>query len=158
MKCEVSQTNDVKNHSAYSSAWTGFLMVFNYYSWHCVNANQLPTPTQFYMPECQNSQIQSSTSRVFVSIPIPWIYSSLLWTTKTVQHTSAQSISTFSALILAGERPGISTARLFLQHDYLSGQLCMGLSSSNAHLIRWGASSSLFTFLCTFIFGAGIQL
>ena len=77
------------------------LMVCNYYSWYCVNANQLPTPT-FYMHECQDSLIQCSTSRVCVSIQIPCIYLSLLWTTVTVQHTSAQSIITFSALILAG--------------------------------------------------------
>ena len=84
------------------TAWTGFLMFFNTYSWYCVNGNQLSTPTCYYMHECQDSLIQCSTLRVFVSLPIPWIYSSLLWTTKTVQHTSAQSISTFSALILAG--------------------------------------------------------
>mgnify|MGYP007133209752 CR=1 FL=1 len=95
------------NQSADSTAWTAFLMVFNYYSWYCVNANQLPTPTFYYMHECQDSLIQCSTTRVFVSIPTPWIYSSLLWTTEIVQHTSAQSMSTFSALILAGDKaPG----------------------------------------------------
>jgi len=36
-----------------------------------------------------------------LSIPIRWIYSSLLWTSDTVQQTSAQSISTFCVLILA---------------------------------------------------------
>ena len=89
------------SQSADTTAWTGVLMVFNYYSWYCVNANQLPIPTFWYLHECQNSLIQCSTSKVIVSIQIPWIYSSLLWTTETVQHTSAQSIGTFSALILA---------------------------------------------------------
>jgi len=33
------------NQSADSTACTRLLMVFNYYSWYCVNANQLPTTT-----------------------------------------------------------------------------------------------------------------
>ena len=86
----------------YRHLLTGFLMVFNYYSWYCVNANQLPTPPFYYMHECQDSLIQCLT-RFIVSIPISWIFSWKLWTTETAQHTSAQSISTFSALILAGD-------------------------------------------------------
>ena len=70
------------NQSADRTTWTRFLIIFNYYSWYCVNANQLPTPTFYYMHDCQDLLIQSSTSRVFVSIPIPWIYSSLLRTKK----------------------------------------------------------------------------
>ena len=66
-----------------------------------------------------------------VPISIPWMYSSLLWTTETVQHTSTKYISTYSDLIFSvirrpcetqvnnGERPGISTARLFLPHDQI---------------------------------------
>ena len=53
------------NQSADSTAWTGFLILFNYYSWYCVNANQLPTPTFYYIYECQDSLIQCSTSRFF---------------------------------------------------------------------------------------------
>ena len=44
---------------------------------------------------CMNIKIHSFNVTIqffFVSIPIPWIYSSLLRTTETVQHTSAQSI------------------------------------------------------------------
>jgi len=91
------------HQSADSTAWTGGLMVFNYHSWYCVNSGQLPTPIFDYMHDSQDSVIQCSTSRGFVSIPIPWIYSSVLWTTETVKHTSSQSNSTFSALILAGD-------------------------------------------------------
>jgi len=126
-------------------------------SWYCVKANQQPTPPFYYMHECQNSLIQCFTSTVFVSIPIPWIYSLVLWTTETVQHTSAQYICTVSALILAGirrpgetqvnngERPGIlSTASLLLPYDqimtfdcglsrdYSSGKLFVGVE-----IIKW---------------------
>ena len=38
---------------------------FNYYSWYCVKANQLSTPTFYYIHECQDSLIQCSTSRFF---------------------------------------------------------------------------------------------
>jgi len=38
---------------------------------YCVNAYQLPTPTFYYMHECQDSLIQCYTSMSFVSIPIP---------------------------------------------------------------------------------------
>ena len=85
---KVKKRNWIHNQSA-DSTWTGFLMVFNYYSWYCVNANQLLTPTFYYMHDCQDSLIQCFTWRIFVSIPIQF------------QHTSAQSISTLSALILA---------------------------------------------------------
>ena len=55
------------NQSADSTSWPGFLMVFNYYSWYCVNANRLPTPTFYFMHECQNLLIQCSTSGFFVN-------------------------------------------------------------------------------------------
>jgi len=89
------------NQSADSTACTRLLMVFNYYSWYCVNANQLPTTT---FSTCTHVKIHAFN---VPSIAIPWFYSPLLWTTETVQHTSAQSISIYSALILAGiRRPG----------------------------------------------------
>jgi len=53
---------------------------------------------------CTNVKIHSFNVPLqgfFVSMSIAWIYASLLWTTDTVKHTLAQSISTFSALILA---------------------------------------------------------
>ena len=69
---DISNCNE--NQSADSTLWTGFLMVFSYYTWYCANANQPPTPKLYYMQEFQDSLIQCSTSRVFVSIPIPWMY------------------------------------------------------------------------------------
>ena len=85
--------------------------------WHCLNSVfnvcfsiiiydtvYMLIPIFYFMHECQDSLIQCSISRFFVSFPIPWIYSSsLLWTAETVQHTSTQYIITFSALILAGD-------------------------------------------------------
>ena len=53
--------------SADSTAWTRFLTVLDYLSWNCVNANQLPNPTFYYMHECQDSFIQCSTSNGFLS-------------------------------------------------------------------------------------------
>ena len=35
---------------------------------------------------------------------------------------------------------------------------CRGWDHKNCHVIRWGVSYSLFTFWCSFIFGAGILL
>ena len=166
----------IHDERADSTAWTWFLMMFGYYSWYCVNANQLPTPTIYYMQEWQDSLIQCSTSRCFVSIPIPWMYSFLLWT-----ETVTLSISTFSALILAGirrtgetqanneERRGISTVHLFLPHAQIMSfnwmwtvrwlfkrdNICGGWDHT---MIRWGALYSLFMFWCSFIFGAGILL
>jgi len=48
--------HDNVNQSADSTAWTGFLMVFFYYSWYCVNANQ--RPYQHFIT-CTNVKIQS---------------------------------------------------------------------------------------------------
>ena len=82
-----------------STAWVGFLKVFKYHSWYCVNYNQLPTPTLYCMHECQDSLIQCSTSRVFVSILIPWVYSCLLWTTETVLVDLVVKSQTTSATV-----------------------------------------------------------
>ena len=90
------------NSNCWAHCLNSVLMVFNYH-YACVNANQLRTSTCYYMHECQDSFIQCPASRGFVSIQIPWFYSPLLRITKTVQHTSAQFISTFSALILAND-------------------------------------------------------
>ena len=71
-----------------------------------------------------------------------------------------------------GERPGISTTRLFLPHDQIMTfdwmwtvtwlfkreTVCDGWDHKMCHVIRWGALYSLFTFWCSFIFGAGILL
>jgi len=52
-------------------------MVFNFYSVYCVNANQLPTPSFYYMHDCQicsfNVPLQWCN---FVSIPIPLLHPS----------------------------------------------------------------------------------
>jgi len=58
---------------------------------HNVNANQLFTLTCYHIHECQDSLIQCSIFSFFVSVPIHWIYLSLLWTPEAVQHISAQS-------------------------------------------------------------------
>ena len=71
-----------------------------------------------------------------------------------------------------GERPWISTARLFLPHDQIMTfdwiwtitwlfkreTICRDWGYKMCHVIRWGALYSLFTFWCTFILGAGILL
>ena len=62
----LEQIEKRQNQNADSTAWTEFLMVFNYYSWYCVNANQLPSPTFYYMHECQDSLIQCSTVQGFL--------------------------------------------------------------------------------------------
>ena len=75
-----------------------------HWGWHAINwfCTYCIVPI-FAIKQCQDSLIQCSILRAFVSIPIHWIHSSLLWTTETVQHTSAQSISTVSTWLLAGD-------------------------------------------------------
>ena len=69
-----------------------------------------------------------------------------------------------------GERPGISTTRLFLPHDQIMtfnwmwtvtwlfkrDTVCGGCDHKMCHVIRWGALYFLFKFWCSFIFGTGI--
>ena len=74
-----------------------------------------------------------------------------------------------------GERPGISTARLFLPYDQIMTfdwmwtvmwlfkreTVCGGWDHKMCHVIRWGALHSLITFSCSFVFhsfGAWILL
>jgi len=72
--------------------------------------------------ECQNSLIQCSTSRFFVSIPIPWIYSFVMnnRNSSTYIGTVRQHFQCFDITgdrvtrFNNGERPGNSIARLFL--------------------------------------------
>ena len=75
-----------------------------HWEWHDINwfCTYCIVPI-FAIKQCQDSLIQCSILRAFVSIPIHWIHSSSLWTTETVQHTSAQSISTVSTWLLAGD-------------------------------------------------------
>ena len=86
-----------------STHWTGCLMVsiiIHDTVWMLISC-----PHQHCIT-CTNDKIHSFNvllQVMFESIPILWIYSSLLWTTETVKHTSAQSIRTFSALILVGD-------------------------------------------------------
>jgi len=61
-----------KNQSADSTAWAGFLMSFNYYSWYWYWM-LISCPHQHFSI-CTNVKIHS------FNVP-PWIYSSLLWTT-----------------------------------------------------------------------------
>jgi len=68
-----------------------------------VYANQLPAPTFYYMHECQDSLIQCSTSRAFCVDSNSLNLLLFGMNNITVQHTSAQFISTFGALILAGD-------------------------------------------------------
>ena len=71
-----------------------------------------------------------------------------------------------------GERPEISTTRLFLTYDQIMTfawmwtvtwlfkreTVCGGWDHKKCHVIRWGALYFLFAFWCSFIFGAGILL
>ena len=101
--CCCVQNGGYINQSADSTAWTGFL--------NCVFQLLFMILCECYYQyyiSCTNVRIHSFNvpfQGLFVSFPIPWIYSSslLLWTAETVQHTSTQSIITFSALILAGD-------------------------------------------------------
>ena len=99
-----SNTLAKKQQRTDCTAWTSFLMVFNYYSWYCVHANQLPTPTFYYMHQCQDSLIQCSTSRCFVSII--WIYSCVMnnRTSSTCFGTVHQHVHCFDVSRGLGDR------------------------------------------------------
>ena len=66
-----SNTLEKKQQRADCNAWTWFLMVFNYYSWYCVNANQLPTPTFYYKIHSFNVPLQGVLCQLFEFTP-PW--------------------------------------------------------------------------------------
>ena len=126
------------NQSADSTVWTGFLLVFIFYLWYSVNGNPLPRPTFNYMHECQDSLIQYSSSRVFVSIPTYWMYSSVLWTTETVQHTSAQFISTFTAFCHLARRSLVFHGCLSFSEDAIEVYLGYFVSRKGCiHFVQW---------------------
>ena len=92
-----------------------------------MHANQLPTPTLYYTHECQNSLIQCSTSTFLCQFQfLEFMNKSYGSTNIGTFHQHFQYVDISRGLgdrvrlnVNNGERPGISTARLFLPHDQI---------------------------------------
>ena len=99
------------SQSAQNTAWTRLLMVFNYYSLHCVNDNHTNIVLQCYTSsfECVNSS--SLNLLLFI------MNNGSTYIATVHQHVQCFDISRGETQVNNGERPGISTTRLFLPYD-----------------------------------------
>ena len=85
-----------------------------------MNANQLPTPTFYYMHECQDSLIERFTVCVNSNSFTPRCYEQQKrFTYIGTVSESVRIRRPGETRVYNGERPGISTLGLFLPHDQI---------------------------------------
>jgi len=167
-----------QNQSADSTAWTGFSIIIHDTVWmqiSCpyqhfitytnVKIHSFNVPLQGFLCQFQFLEFTSLRYENRKRFNI-YRYSpsalSVLWYYPGIRRSDETQVNN-------GERPGISTARLFLLHDQIMNFDWMWTVTwlfkwetvcdhKMYHVIPWDALYSVFTFWCSFILGAEILL